>query len=76
MKLLNAIAAAAVIGTSLIAATPAEAQRAPNGWIQGGCFKEGGCIYLKTVSRSHPFVTAEIQDTSPSEKWEIEYRKY
>ena len=49
MKLFNAIAAAAVIGASLIAATPAEAR---NGWEYVHQTSEGNPLYIKLMSRS------------------------
>ena len=45
MKLFTSIAAAAVIGTSFIAATPAEAR---NGWeYQGKYYKTGESVYRR-----------------------------
>ena len=48
MKLFNAIAAATVIGTSIMAATPAEAR---NGWIYVGS-SDGAAHYVKPLGRS------------------------
>ena len=56
MKLFNAIAAAVVLGGSLIAATPAEAQRAPNGWVQAACADDGDCLYVRYISRNGSIV--------------------
>ena len=44
MKLFNAIAAAAVISTSFIAANPAEAR---NGWIYQGQTRDGNAVYYR-----------------------------
>ena len=54
MKLFNAIAAAAVIGISLITATPAEAR---NGWVKAGTSNRGHSYYVKKVSRNGHYVT-------------------
>ena len=43
MKLFNAIAAAAVIGTSFIASAPAEA----NGWIYSGANNDGVALWVR-----------------------------
>ena len=56
MKLFNAIATAAVIGTSLITATPAEAG---NGWIHAGSSVKGDAMYVRPLSRSGNIVTYE-----------------
>ena len=64
MKLFNAIAAAAVIGASFIAANPVEAQRAPNGWAQGGCGNDV-CTYIKYRRRNGNFVSVEVKSTFP-----------
>ena len=58
MKLFNAITAAAVIGTSLITATPAEAR---NGWVYITDY-DGASNYMKYVGRSGNIVTTQ-------EKW-------
>ena len=47
MKLFNAITAAVVVGTSFIAATPAEAR---NGWIYIGENTEGVRMWIKPAS--------------------------
>ena len=49
MKLFSAIAAAAVIGGSFIAASPAEAG---NGWIHAGTSVKGDTLYVRPLSRS------------------------
>jgi hypothetical protein len=51
MKLLNAIAVAAVIGASFITTIPAEAQKY-YGWKYIGSSKSGGDMYAKIISRS------------------------
>ena len=54
MKLFNAIAAAAVIGTSFIATSPADAR---NGWIKAGCNYDNQCNYVKVLDRNkYPIV--------------------
>ena len=51
MKLFTSIVAtAAVIGTSFIAANPAEAR---NGWIRGACDYDNHCNYVKVLDRSN-----------------------
>ena len=50
MKLFTAIATAAVIGTSFMAANPAEAR---SGWIRGGCDYDNDCNYVKVLNRSN-----------------------
>ena len=47
MKLFNAIAAAAVIGTSLVTASPAEAR---NGWVYIGENTKGVRMWIKPAS--------------------------
>ena len=56
MKLFNAIASAAVIGTSFITAAPAEAG---NGWIDAGTSRKGDTIYVRPLSRNGNLVTYE-----------------
>ena len=59
MKLFNAIAAAAVIGTSLIAATPAEAR---NGWIYvGKGSRTGTTHYVRKTGYQGALVKFEWQ---------------
>ena len=66
MKLLNAIAAAAVIGASFIIANPVEAR---NGWIEAVCGtnprNERGCHYYRVLSRNSPFVIVDEKSTFP-----------
>ena len=59
MKLLNAIAAAAVIGTSFIAPNPAEAR---NGWVQTGT-SQGVNHYSKLDNRKGNYVSIVSNDT-------------
>ena len=59
MKLFNAIAAAAVIGTSLITATPAEAR---NGWIYAAQGSENS-HYIKKLGYQGPFVKFQWKAT-------------
>ena len=66
MKLFNAIAAAAVIGASLITATPAEASR--NGWIYV-TDQDGATNYMRYVGRSGNIVTV-------LSKWSDDSRAY
>ena len=55
MKLFTSIAAAtAVIGTSFIASTPAEAR---NGWVKGGESDNGEVYYVKILNRNGQYVT-------------------
>jgi hypothetical protein len=56
MKLFNAIAAAAVIGSSLIVTAPAEAG---NGWIDAGTSTKGDTMYVRPLSRNGNLVTYE-----------------
>ena len=52
MKLFNAIVAAAVIGTSLITASPAQSR---NGWVHAGSYTKRGeliDLYVKQIDRS------------------------
>ncbi|WP_136987762.1 hypothetical protein [Synechococcus sp. UW69] len=78
MKLFKTFAAtAAVISAASVLAIPAFGQTAPNGWRRGGCFSSSsGCIYVKVISTDHPFVTAEIKDTSPDEDIDKFYKKH
>ena len=64
MKLFNAIVAAAVIGTSFIAASPAAAR---NGWMRGGCSNDGSCNYQKVISTNWPYV--HYKNNTPSGMW-------
>ena len=70
MKLFNAIAAAAVIGTSFIAANPAEAR---NGWVHAGSYKKGGetiTLYVKPIDRSGSIRRVEFyQPSSQFPQW-------
>lgn len=56
MKLFSAIAAAAVVAASFVAASPAEAG---NGWIHAGTSVKGESIYVRPLSRNGNFVTYE-----------------
>ena len=58
MRLLNAIAGAVVIGTSLVAPTPAEAR---NGWVKITCDRDRNCTYQKILRRSGSIVTVLTQ---------------
>jgi hypothetical protein len=61
MKLFNAIAAAAVIGTSLITATPAEAR---NGWVYiGKGSRTQTAHYVKPTGTSGAFIRFQWQTT-------------
>ncbi len=60
MKLFNAIAAAAVIGASFIAANPAEAR---NGWVQTGS-ANGVDHYSKFDNRKGNYVSIISNDSS------------
>ena len=57
MKLFNAIAAAAVIGASLISATPAEAR---NGWVYVGEDVDGDAHYAKVDSYAGKYVNLQV----------------
>ena len=64
MKLFNAIAAAAFAGASFIAAIPAEAQRAPNGWIFVGTTTDRTkSHYVKPLGSQGPFLKFQWQMT-------------
>ena len=68
MKLFNAIAAAAVIGTSLITANPVEAR---NGWIFTGTGnRTGNSHYVKNLGYQGPFVKFQWKATG-SGGWDI-----
>ena len=56
MKLFNAIAISAFLGSSLVAATPSEAG---NGWIHAATSVKGESIYVRPLSRNGNFVTYE-----------------
>ena len=58
MKLFNAFAAAAVIGTSFIA-TPAEAR---NGWVYVAS-SDKGAFYAKPDRRSGQYVHLSVKDS-------------
>ena len=58
MKLFNAITAAAVIGTSLIATTPAEAR---NGWLEAACNYDNECLYVRRKSRTGSIAKFQTQ---------------
>jgi len=58
MKLFTAIATAAVMGTSLLTATPAEAR---NGWVQAICDDNTGeCYYVKVISKRGSYVDYKV----------------
>ena len=66
MKLFNAIAVAAVIGTSLIATAPAESR---NGWKRAYCDPDdGSCWYTRVISRNYPYVTYEYKSYDHQDK--------
>ena len=52
MKLLNAIAAAAVIGGSFLIPVPAEAK---NGWVNVGSLRNGETHYVKPLGGNWPY---------------------
>ena len=61
MKLFSSIAAAAVIGTSFIAATPAEAR---NGWVYVGTgTRTQASHYVKPLGTSGAFIKFQWQTT-------------
>ena len=58
MKLFNAIAAAAVIGTSIIGTNPAEAR---NGWFYVATTNHGASMYSKSAGCSGHICTSVTQ---------------
>ena len=68
MKLFNAIAAAAVIGTSFIAANAVEAR---NGWLFAGrTTRDGTCFYVKPISKNGRYVTFLEKSSSSASTFE------
>ena len=68
MKVFNAIAAAAVIGTSFIAANPAEAR---NGWVYvGKGEREGTTHYIKYRGHEGPNARFEWRTANTSSPWQ------
>ena len=61
MKLFKAIAAAAVISTSLSTATPAEAR---NGWRHADTDNKGNTLYVKPIGCSGNICTAQFSRTN------------
>ena len=68
MKLFNAIAAAAVIGSSFMAATPAEAR---NGWVYMGS-SDGEYNYMRPLGKKGEIARIEDKwsDSSSTYIWE------
>ena len=69
MKLFNAIAAAAVIGTSCIVAMPAESyERAPNGWVHIATATDGDMLHekLDTYAQGRRYANVQVADAGGS----------
>ena len=60
MKLFKTIAAAAVIGTSLVTINPAEAR---NGWLEAVCNYDNECLYIRRKSRTGSIAKFQTQMT-------------
>lgn len=55
MKLRSYLLGLAVIASSFIAVNPVEAQ-SRNGWYKVGCDVDDGCMYVKKIGGSWPFI--------------------
>ena len=58
------LAAAAVIGTSLLSSVPDALAQCRNGWCNAGCTNDDKCNYVKAISRNYRYVI--YMDSDPS----------
>lgn len=76
MKLISAIATAAVIGAAFVtAALPALAQ-CRNGWCKAGCFSDGTCQYVKVFERDYPYVKYLVKTSNEMNRIKGDCQQY